>query len=148
MAYEFTSLAEVEALPEVPENATVLAEVGGSIKRVPGNGLGGGKSLIITRNVVEVDPNAVSEGYIDNNISANMTFEEAFAAFNAHELTSACLYLCDNNSNPPVMFINLYIADISNTANEACLSFVDGSGMNLFWVSAGFTLIGPGNEET
>ena len=36
MAYEFMSLAEVEALSEVPENATVLAEVGGSIKRIPG----------------------------------------------------------------------------------------------------------------
>ena len=42
MSYEFTKLAEVEALTEVPENATVLAEVDGAVKRVPGSGLGGG----------------------------------------------------------------------------------------------------------
>ncbi len=41
MAYEFKKLSEVEALENVPEEATVLAEVGGAIKRVPGEGLGG-----------------------------------------------------------------------------------------------------------
>lgn len=44
MAYEFMKLAEVEALEEVPENATVFAEVGGAVKRIPGSGLGGNSS--------------------------------------------------------------------------------------------------------
>lgn len=44
MSYNFTKLAEVEALNEVPENATVLAEVDGSVKRIPGSGLGGGSA--------------------------------------------------------------------------------------------------------
>lgn len=44
MSYEFTKLAEVEALTEVPENATVLAEVDGKVKRIPGSGLGGGST--------------------------------------------------------------------------------------------------------
>lgn len=45
MAYDFKKLSEVEALTEVPENATVLAEVSGSIKRVPGSSLGGVKTI-------------------------------------------------------------------------------------------------------
>lgn len=41
MAYDFRKLAEAEALTEVPEGTSVLAEVGGAIKRIPGGGLGG-----------------------------------------------------------------------------------------------------------
>lgn len=47
MSYEFKKLSEVEALTEVPEGATVLAEVDGAIKRIPGNGLGGGEVFAI-----------------------------------------------------------------------------------------------------
>lgn len=42
MAFNFRKLAEAEALTEVPEGTSVLAEVGGAIKRIPGGGLGGG----------------------------------------------------------------------------------------------------------
>lgn len=55
MDYEFKKLAEVESLSEVPENATVLAEVNGLVKRVPSSGLGGGSNdydAIITINTV------------------------------------------------------------------------------------------------
>lgn len=41
MSYDIKKLSEVEALPEVPEGANMIAEVGGQIKRVPGSGLGG-----------------------------------------------------------------------------------------------------------
>lgn len=44
MAYEFKRLSDVTLLDSVPNNATVLAEVDGAIRRVPGNGLGGGNS--------------------------------------------------------------------------------------------------------
>ena len=45
MAYEFKKLSEVESLDTVPEGASVLAEVGGVIKRVPGEGLGGSGTI-------------------------------------------------------------------------------------------------------
>lgn len=51
MSYEFKTLGSVEALTEVPENANVLVEVDGAIKRAPGGALGGdgGKyDLVIT----------------------------------------------------------------------------------------------------
>lgn len=44
MAYEFKKLSEVEKLDSVPDGASVLAEVDGVIRRVPGSGLGGGGS--------------------------------------------------------------------------------------------------------
>lgn len=45
MAYEFKKLSELEALDAVPEGASVLAEVGGVIKRVPGEGLCGSGTI-------------------------------------------------------------------------------------------------------
>lgn len=42
MAYEFKKLSDVTLLDSVPSGATVLAEVDGAIRRVPGDGLGGG----------------------------------------------------------------------------------------------------------
>lgn len=44
MSYEFKTLGSVEALTEVPENANVLVEVDGAIKRAPGGALGGSSS--------------------------------------------------------------------------------------------------------
>lgn len=43
--YNFKRLTDVEALPEVPEGANALVEVNGEVKRVPGDGLGGGAVL-------------------------------------------------------------------------------------------------------
>lgn len=45
MAYEFKKLPEVEKLDSVPEGASVLAEVDGVIRRVPGEGLGGSGTI-------------------------------------------------------------------------------------------------------
>lgn len=149
MAYEFMSLAEVEALPEVPENATVLAEVGGSIKRIPGEGLGGGKSLIITYN----PPTAAPVEAIDDNgiyFSANMTFEEAFELFNNRELAGACMYY--RFQGAPIL-LNIYLLNISKEAGMSCLVIIDSlddsslMADTLFWLSSGFTTIYPGNEK-
>ena len=43
--YTFKKLGDVEALSEVPEGANAFIEVGGEVKRVPGDGLGGGAIL-------------------------------------------------------------------------------------------------------
>ena len=47
MAYEFKKLSEVESLTEVPEGASVLAEVNGDIKRVPKSEVGGAGGYVI-----------------------------------------------------------------------------------------------------
>lgn len=82
MNYEFKRLGEVEALSEVPENANALIEVDGSIKRVPGSGLGGaaGIKTAIIRDDAYID--YLSEISTMARINAfeciNMTFEEAY----------------------------------------------------------------------
>lgn len=116
MAYEFMSLAEVEALSEVPENATVLAEVGGSIKRIPGKGLGGsGNNLVIVEssfndfyNPPVVDPISTEAHYT---YTANMEFADALAAFRACELTNAVMYASDGNS---AFYLNCGIGDMDD----------------------------------
>lgn len=42
MAYDFQKLADVELLEEVPDCASAFVAVDGTVKRVPGSGLGGG----------------------------------------------------------------------------------------------------------
>ena len=84
MSYEFKRLSDVEALPEVPEGATVLAEVNGSIKRIPGDGLGGAgiKTAIIKDsgydNILSgiMSASAVAPSYTYECL--NMTFDEAY----------------------------------------------------------------------
>lgn len=88
MAYEFQKLSEVEALSEVPEGASVLAEVNGDIKRVPGSGLGGSgvKTAIIKSSDYDdtisaflnpVSPSAAAVQSVTYEC-INMTFEEAY----------------------------------------------------------------------
>lgn len=161
MAYEFMSLAEVEALPEVPENATVLAEVDGSIKRIPGNGLGGGKSLVIVES-------SFTDFYADTpspkraptyTYTANMDFADALAAFRACELTNAVLYAFGDGP----MFLNCVVADFgaamsvsaTNSSEPVqtidCLGimaeFVGNTYTTLFWTADGISTKMPGEES-
>lgn len=75
MAYDFKKLAEVETLTEVPEGATVLAEVGGQVKRIPGEGLGGGGFTAVF--TMDMDTQTVT---------CDKTFEECVEAFNKREI--------------------------------------------------------------
>ena len=143
MAYEFMSLAEVEALSEVPENATVLAEVDGSIKRIPGKGLGGsGNNLVIVEssftdyyNPSEVSP--VSES--PYTYTANMEFADALAAFRACELTNTVMYVGFGNG---AACINCYVED-----KDDCLvisAFVgDTLYTTVYWNANGISTENP-----
>lgn len=85
MSYEFKRLSDVEALPEVPEGATVLAEVNGAIKRIPGEGLGGAgiKTAIIKDsgydNILSGVMSAAAAAPEYTYECINMTFDEAYA---------------------------------------------------------------------
>ena len=162
MAYEFMSLAEVEALSEVPENATVLAEVDGSIKRIPGEGLGGGKSLVIVESSftdfyanTSVAKNRPAPAYT---YTANMEFADALAAFRACELTNAVLY----TSKDGPAFLNCIVGDfgavtpVSATDSSEPVRTIDCLGITaevagcryttLRWTADGITEMPDGDE--
>ena len=159
MAYEFMSLAEVEALPEVPENATVLAEVGGSIKRIPGEGLGGsGNNLVIVESsFTDFYSNTPSPKISGSSYTytANMEFADALAAFRACELTNAVLYAFTEGP----MFINCVVADLGATMSVSaatgtsepvqtidCLGIIAefaGDRIVLYWTADGISTKSP-----
>ena len=101
MNYEFKKLADVEALPEVPEVATVFAEVNGEVKRIPSSGLGGViKTAIIKDSRYDDAISMMANGGGGGPASApmvaagapefdfsclNMTFEEAYETMAAGE---------------------------------------------------------------
>lgn len=95
MEYTYKKLADVEALTEVPEGATVFAEVDGEVKRIPGSGLGGSdiKTAIIKSsdydNALAGLQTAASLGDPVTYSCVNMTFEEAYQTMAAGEPLNA-----------------------------------------------------------
>lgn len=85
MSYNFTKLTEVETLTKVPSNATVIAEVDGSLKRLPGSGLGGGKTLILKSNL-----NA-DDGEYTSDCIPNMEFAQALSLMKNAELAGCTM---------------------------------------------------------
>ena len=122
MAYEFKRLADVEALSEVPENATVLAEVNGAIKRVPGNGLGGnGNTIVIVQNPnyasssdKSIDDSSTSKEYL-----TNMSLAEALAALRAYEITGVVFYCAgatekSASSGDEIRMLSVCVQDVTS----------------------------------
>lgn len=94
--YTFKKLSDVEALTEIPEGANAFIEVNGEVKRVPGDGLGGGggiKTAIIKSsdydNALAGVQAAVAEAVTYECI--NMTFEEAYQTIVSGEPLNAVL---------------------------------------------------------
>lgn len=143
MAYEFQKLSEVEALTEVPEGANALIEVNGDIKRVPGSGLGGGKTLVIIGSDFTND--SVQERLAGPVVTytANMTFDEAMEAFYNCELTSGVLYTYSDN-NGPVMATMFGIFDDSINLGTTCLVMTSPLEGELFWTADGISTEQPG----
>lgn len=89
MSYNIKKLSEVEALPEVPEGANMIAEVGGQIKRVPavtgeGGGTGVEETFDITFTSVEYEGIAYAQ--------ADKTVEEVGQAIKEGKRINAEMY--------------------------------------------------------
>lgn len=99
--YTFKKLSEVEALTEVPEGANAFIEVNGEIKRVSGDGLGGGgiKTAIIKSsdydNALAGVQTALAGAVTFECI--NMTFEEAYETMMKGEPLAAHVMLVSNS---------------------------------------------------
>lgn len=151
MAYEFKRLADVEALSEVPENATVLAEVNGAIKRVPGNGLGGsGNTIVIVQNPnyassseKSIDDSSTSEEYL-----TNMSLAEALVALRAYEITGAVYYCAgaterSASSGDEIRMLPVYVQDVTSWYDTDCLMFETWNGDCLYWTNDGISINSP-----
>lgn len=143
MAYEFKRLADVEALGEVPENATVLAEVNGSIKRIPGKGLGGGNSVILTQ-VGGSSGSAAPmdyDGSYGETFEANMDFTEALEAYRAGAIGGIMVYVTSGGASESSAYASAssssstyFVADIAIMQDAT-----DYFGMDCLAISTSYT---------
>lgn len=98
---EFKKLSEVEKIESASDNASVLIEDDGEIKRVPKSEVGGrgGNVAVITTssydNYISGISTVAGDGNEDNNITyscKNMTFDEAKQALLSGELLDVKVY--------------------------------------------------------
>ena len=151
MAYEFTKLSEVELLESVPDNASAFVEVGGTVKRVPGSGLGGGgvKTAVVKMpnydsTVSGLQTNAtsiVADGSTAPTV-VNMTFEEAYGIMASGEPLMSLLMVA-HNGPPMIVCGNTFFAG-DKAYGEPCIIFglqttAGGPNITLFWTSSGLS---------
>lgn len=163
MSYTQKKLSEVELLTEVPENATVFAEVNGEIKRVPGKGLGGsGNGLVL----VETSSPSSSTSPVSVMIavpevwtfSANMTLDEAIELLHNYELSSAVVYTTyeggsvdslDTEISSGIMKMEVAdVQDVSSYFGSNCLVILGiNTGINCFWTADGISTEQPSSPK-
>ena len=136
---EIAQIVGSETLAEVPEGATVLAEVNGEIKRVPSNGLGGGgKALVIKSSDFDNAMAGVAAATGDPTpavtYTANMTFNEAVAAFTNCEMSGA--YLFASSKGMPMTMPMFMIGLDSTTFVVPCLVLMN-ENVHLYWTADG-----------
>lgn len=147
MAYVFTKLSEVELLESVPDNASAFVEVDGTVKRVPGSGLGGGgvKTAIVKMPgydsaVSDIQTNATN--IVVDEITAptvvNMTFEEAYGIMASGEPLMSLLMVVYNGAPAIIYGITCFAGD--KEFGEPCIMFIfHDAKMTLFWTSSGLS---------
>jgi hypothetical protein len=151
MSYEFQKLSEVEALTEVPEGASVLAEVNGDIKRIPGDGLGGSviKTAIIKSSdydeaiAVCQSGGAAPTSSVEPELTyycINMTFEEAYETMASGEPLNA---ICMLVNGPPVNMQALPVF-VGVMFGVPCIAIdMSSMDMSLFWTADGISTETP-----
>lgn len=154
MAYEFKSLADVEILTEVPEGASVFAEVGGAIKRVPGEGLGGAgiKTAIIKDseydNTLAGLATAISAAPAVTYSCINMTFEEAYQIMASGE-PLACLLMTSLEGAMNLPGMSGYAGAAVFGVPCIMLGFAIGSytAAQLYWTADGISTEEPSSGK-
>lgn len=152
MAYDFQKLADVELLEEVPDGASAFVAVDGTVKRVPGSGLGGGGGIAtaILRFDIEINASTnaatmkastpVNELPITCN---NYTYEQARAVLEAGNPFTAMVFVSVNNmsgwmSCSQIVFSDNYIGMIF---------YMDNNQMDIYWNADGFFDGEPANRK-
>ena len=156
MNYEFKKLADVEALPEVPEVATVFAEVNGEVKRIPSSGLGGVVKTAIIKSsdydeAVASMMYPVEEGSLSFEADTaptfsclNMTFEEAYETMAAGEpLDAKAMIVADGPMVISAQAIGFGGVAIFGVPAIVLSASLNGDSIYLFWTADGISAEPP-----
>lgn len=155
MAYEFKRLADVELLDKVPEGCSVLAEVDGVEKRLPGEGLGSSSNALI---LVATAASSGGEEMSLMNIStlgssaptfesvvANMTLQDALTAFDAGEISMAAFYVIQDGVTG---MVPSFVYDGRSTYGIECLViYVFTASTYFYWTADGISTDEPVGER-
>lgn len=155
MNYEFKKLADVEALPEVPEVATVFAEVNGEVKRIPSSGLGGVVKTAIIKDsryddAIATMMNPGSSGPLDAvepevTLSClNMTFEEAYETMAAGEpLDAKAMIVAEGPMVISAQAVAFGGVAMAGFPMIGLIGNVNESTITLFWTADGISTEPP-----
>ena len=142
MAYDFQKLADVELLEEVPDGASAFVAVDGTVKRVPGSGLGGGGGIATAILRFDSESNASTNAVkkvVSNPVSKlpitcdNYTYEQARAVLEAGNPLTAMSFISEDN--------------MSRWMSCSQIAFSDNYISMTFFVNNNYVAL-PKNEQT
>lgn len=150
MTYDFQKLADVELLEEVPDGASAFVAVDGTVKRVPGSGLGGGGvATAILRFTSESNASAKAVKRITitpvNKLPItcdNYTYAQARAVLEAGNPLTAMIFMSENNISEWISCSGIALYD-----NYIVMTFITGDGLNIYWNADGFFDREPANHN-
>lgn len=149
MAYDFQKLADVELLEEVPDGASAFVAVDGTVKRVPGSGLGGGGvATAIFR--FDNESNASTNAATWINITPveklpitcdNYTYAQARAVLEAGNPLAAMIFMSVSHYKMPTgnnMSGWISCSEIGFSDSYILMTFITGDGLTIYWNADGF----------
>lgn len=143
MAYDFQKLADVELLEEVPDGASAFVAVDGTVKRVPGSGLGGGGGVATAILRFDSESNASTNAVTKLPITCdNYTYAQARAVLESGNPITAMIFMSENNMSGWVGCLNIAIND-----NCIAMSFIIDAEQTIYWNADGFFDREPANHN-
>ena len=144
MTYDFQKLADVELLEEVPDGASAFVAVDGTVKRVPGSGLGGGGGIATAILRFDSESNAsakavtMSASIPMNKLPItcdNYTYEQARAVLEAGNPLTAMIFMSENNMSGWTGCSQIAFSD-----NYISITFIvnNDDGLITYWNADGF----------
>ena len=153
MAYDFQKLADVELLEEVPDGASAFVAVDGTVKRVPGSGLGGGGCIATAILRFDSESNAFAKAVTMTASNPgtklqitcdNYTYEQARAVLGAGNPLTAMIFVSVNNMSGWTSCSQIAFSD-----NYISMTFIGDNDdvLTTYWNADGFFDREPANHN-
>lgn len=144
-------MADVELLEEVPDGASAFVAVDGTVKRVPGSGLGGGGGIATAILRLASESNASTKAVTRKTAIPveklpitcdNYTYEQARAVLETGDPLTAMIFMSENNMPGWIS-----CSQISFSDNYISMTFITGDGPIIYWNADGFFDREPANHN-